>query len=209
MERRNRRLMVGVCFTIATLSAGARPSGQSTALPSPWTSRDIGSPAIAGASSFDQTSGTFSIDAAGADIWGTSDQFHFVYQPLAGDVVITARVNSISAADEWSKAGIMIRSSLDANAAHALAHVSASRGAVFQRRQTVGGVSVATADATTTRAPLWLRIARSGSTVTAFMSSDGTSWTTMGSDTIALDATAYVGLAVTSHNVAQSTSAAV
>ena len=38
-------------------------------------------------------------------------------------------------------------------------------------------------------------------------SSNGTSWTTIGTDTIALGATAYIGLAVTSHNIALATSA--
>jgi regulation of enolase protein 1 (concanavalin A-like superfamily) len=207
MKSRNTRLLVVVCLTIAIFSTGDPMIGQGTAVPSPWASRDIGSPAIAGSATFDQASGTFSIDAAGADIWDASDQFHFVYQPLAGDGVITARVDTLGAADQWSKAGVMIRSSLNADAAHAYALVSAGRGAVFQRRHSVGGTSVATADATTTVAPLWLRMDRSGPTVTASMSSNGTTWTTMGSDTVALDAVAYVGLAVTSHNVAQSTSA--
>ena len=64
MERRNRRLMVVVCFTVAALGGGGWMSAQGTAVPSPWASRDIGSPAIAGTSSFDQASGTFSIGEA-------------------------------------------------------------------------------------------------------------------------------------------------
>jgi regulation of enolase protein 1 (concanavalin A-like superfamily) len=201
--------MVGVCFTIATLYAAGPTIGQGAAVPSPWASRDIGSPAIAGASSFDQASATFTIDAAGADIWGTSDQFHFVYQPLAGDTVITARVDALAAVDSWSKAGVMIRSSLNANAAHAYALVAPGYGTIFQRRQSVGGASVLSSGSGNAVAPTWVRLARSGSTVTASLSSNGTSWTTIGSDTIALGATAYVGLAVTSHNAARSTSAAV
>jgi hypothetical protein len=41
---------------------------------------------------------------------------------------------------------------------------------------------------------------RTGSTLTGSVSSDGASWTTVGSDTIALGTTAMVGLAVTAHN---------
>ena len=48
----------------------------------------------------------------GADIWDTSDQFQFVYQPLQGDVEVIARVASLQYADAWSKAGVMIRESL-------------------------------------------------------------------------------------------------
>jgi hypothetical protein len=45
-----------------------------------------------------------------------------------------------------------------------------------------------------------VRLTRSGTTIKAFSSADGTSWTEIGSDTIALEATVYVGIAVTSHN---------
>ena len=39
----------------------------------------------------------------GIDIWDTSDQFHFVYQPLTGDGTIQARVTSIEETDPWAK----------------------------------------------------------------------------------------------------------
>ena len=207
MKRPNRRFGAVVCFMVGTIAAaGGRSIAQSTAIPSPWTARDIGSPAIAGTSSFDAASGTFSIDAAGTDIWGTSDQFHFVYQTMTGDGVITARVDSVTFAHTWSKAGVMIRSSLSANAAHGFAFVSAGKGAGFQRRPSVGGSSLSTMGSAAV-APEWVRLARSGSVVTASISPNGTTWTTIGSETIALGATAYVGLAVTSHAASQSTSA--
>jgi regulation of enolase protein 1 (concanavalin A-like superfamily) len=179
---------------------------QGAAVPSPWSARDIGSPAIAGTSSYDAASGTFSIDAAGTDIWGTSDQFRFIYQALTGDAVITARVDSVTYAHAWSKAGVMIRSSLSANAAHGFAFVSAGKGAGFQRRPAVGGSSLSTMGSAAVP-PQWVRLARSGSTVTASISSNGTAWTTIGVQTIALGSTAYVGIAVTSHNPSQTTSA--
>src|SRR6185436_7699275 len=91
-----------------------------------WVARDIGAPALAGSASLAQ--GVFTIDAAGSDIWGTSDQFHFVYQPIAGDVDISARIDSLTAADAWSKAGVMIRKSLTPGSAHALATLSSSFG---------------------------------------------------------------------------------
>ena len=51
-------------------------------LPSPWVDTDVGSPALAGSASYN--SGVFTVNGAGADIWGTSDQFNYVNQPLAG-----------------------------------------------------------------------------------------------------------------------------
>ncbi len=66
---------------------------RTTTLPAPWTSRDLGSPALAGSAS--AAGGTFTVAAGGIDIWGTSDQFHFVYQPLQGDVEVIARIASL------------------------------------------------------------------------------------------------------------------
>ena len=54
----------------------------------------------------------------------------------------------------------------------------------------------------------WVRIDRSGDTLTGFVSPDGETWTQMGDPrTIAMDSPALIGLAVTSHNVDQATSA--
>ena len=56
MKRRNRRLVAVVCFMVGTVVAGGGPTrAQSVAVPSPWLAQDIGAPAIAGSSSFDQT----------------------------------------------------------------------------------------------------------------------------------------------------------
>ncbi|MEO6237798.1 MAG: Ig-like domain-containing protein [Vicinamibacterales bacterium] len=173
----------------------------------PWAARDIGSPTLPGSSSFDQSSGTFTIDAAGTDIWGAADQFHFVYQTLTGDGTVVARVNSVSYAQAWSKAGVMIRSSLSPDAAHGYALVSAGKGTAFQRRTTTGAASTTTPGPAGTP-PSWVRITRKSSTITAAVSADGGTWTTIGSDTIALGSTAYVGLAVTSHDPTRATTAA-
>src|SRR5689334_23313767 len=84
-----------------------------TALPSPWLAADVGAPAPSGTSSFDGQ--TMSVTVGGARIGGTSDQFRFVYQQIAGNVEVTARVDSVFYASALSSAGVMIRSSLAAN----------------------------------------------------------------------------------------------
>lgn len=62
-----------------------------------------------GASGF--SSGKFTILGGGADVWGTSYEFHYVSQPLNGDGSITVRVASMEnpAASDYSRAGIMTR----------------------------------------------------------------------------------------------------
>ena len=97
----------------------------------------------------------------------------------------------------------MIRETQNAGSAHAFMLVSAGKGVAFQRRAVTGGTSVSTAGSAST-APRWVRLTRSGNTFTAYESSDGTSWTQVGTDTIPMAKMVYVGLAVTSHNTSAS-----
>src|SRR4029450_8062358 len=108
--------------------------------------------------------GTFTITAGGADIWGQSDQFTFIYQQVSGDVDVVARVDSLIASDPWAKAGVMIRSSLAANAAHGFALVTPGNGVAFQSRLQDGGTSSHTAGPAVA-APRWVRLVRSGSMI--------------------------------------------
>ena len=205
-----RRFRNGLGVSLAALAiwslAVQSSYAQSSTVPAPWSARDIGSPTPVGNGSYDQTSGTFSIDAGGADIWGTSDKFYFVYQQVSGDVDVVARVDSLTQADQWSKSGVMIRASLAANSAHAFSLVSAGKGVAFQRRTQNGGQSTNTAGSSA-KAPQWVRLVRAGTKVTAYVSTNGTSWTSLGSDTIALGTSAYIGIATTSHNSSATTSA--
>lgn len=190
------------------LCVAIAPAARADTVPSPWTGSDIGSPLVSGDGSFDPTSNALTITAAGSDIWGTADQFHFVYQQVSGDVDIVARVDSILQADAWSKAGVMIRSSLSAGAAHAFALVSAQSGVAFQWRAQANGTS-SNLGGGTAAAPRWVRLVRAGGRATAYASADGVAWTTIGSASIAIGTTVYVGLAATSHNPSVATTAVV
>src|SRR5688572_6399293 len=83
----------------------------------PTSSRDIGQVAAAGSTSV--ANGVYTVRASGADVWGTSDEFRFVYGTLDRDGEITARVDSLSATNSWTKAGVMSRETLNANSKHA------------------------------------------------------------------------------------------
>ena len=170
-----------------------------TALPGIWLSQDVG--AVGGSGAAQLSGSTFTVLAAGADIWGTADEFHFVYQTLVGNGSITARVASIETTNDWAKAGVMIRESLNANSRYAMTLVTpaSSNGVRLQYRTNTGGSSTS-AIGTTTAAPYWVRLTRNGNTFTFEGSSNGSSWTTIGTQTIAMGSTAYIGLAVTSHD---------
>jgi regulation of enolase protein 1 (concanavalin A-like superfamily) len=158
---------------------------------------DIGTVGVAGSDSF--SNGTFTIQASGGDIWGTVDSFHYTYQSLSGDGEIKAHLVSLQNTDTWAKAGVMIRETLNADSKHALMAITGGNGAAFQRRTATGGQSVHTGGPLVT-APYWVRLVRSGNTLTGFVSTDGVSWTQVGSDTITMASGVFIGLAVTSHN---------
>lgn len=174
-------------------------------LPNGQQNQDIGGPAIAG--SVQYGNGTYTIRAAGVDIWGTSDQFHFVYRQVTGDVDITARVASLQAVDPWSKAGVMIRETLTGGSRHAFAHATPANNYFLTRRFNISDVSSTTAAASGGSPPGWVRLLRRGNTFDMYRSTDGLTWTAYDSIQISMASTVYVGLAVTSHNASTATTA--
>lgn len=163
------------------------------------TSRDIGQVAAAGSTS--ASNGIYTVRGSGADIWGTADEFRFVYGTLSGDGEITARVDSVTATNPWTKAGVMIRENLTAGSRFAYTFVSSLNGVDFQRRQSAGGsAGTSGPNDRVTRAPHWVRVRRIGNVFTAYVSPDGLAWRQHGSSvTMTMGSTVYAGLAVTSH----------
>jgi regulation of enolase protein 1 (concanavalin A-like superfamily) len=101
----------------------------------------------------------------------------------------------------------MARSSLADDAANVFLMVSPTKYRLTYRA-TDGGDTEATGAATTTNFPQsWLRLSRVGNVFTAYTSTDGKTWTQYASETVVLPSTVYLGLAATSHNTNQTTTA--
>jgi hypothetical protein len=162
-----------------------------------WQHQDIGSVAATGSATSADCNWT--VTGSGVDIWDTADEFHYVYQPLSGDGQIVARVVSVTNTDPWAKAGVMIRETLTGGSKHAMMVVTPGSGNAFQRRLSTGGVSTHTAGSAVT-APYWVRLTRRGNTLTGYESSNGSAWTQVGTDTVSMTSSVYIGLCVTSHN---------
>jgi hypothetical protein len=170
-----------------------------------WQDADIGSVGLAGGSAI--SGGSFTLLGSGADVWGTADAFHFLYQTNAGDGVMIVRVSNQVAADAWSKAGIMIREMVVAGARNVFLAVTPNQGVSFQNRLVANGSTYSTKLAGPV-APYWLRLTRSGATFTAECSANGASWVTVGSSNVTGFATSALwGFAVTAHNNARATAA--
>jgi regulation of enolase protein 1 (concanavalin A-like superfamily) len=168
--------------------------------PPTFQSNDVGAVGAAGRSSTDGT--TYTVTGSGADVWDTVDEFHFFSREVTGDFAFSARVASVQNVDGWTKAGLMLRDGLAANARHAfvLATPTSRRGVAFQRRPATGGISVHTAGPAVAP-PRWIRLVRTGNVISAYerSTSDG-AWTSIGTQTFtSLPATVRVGFAVVSH----------
>src|ERR1700744_5807307 len=81
------------------------------------TSADIGNPKNAGSSSYDEKTQAYSIKGSGSDIWFNSDEFHYTYNKIKGDFILTANFEFTgTCTNGHRKTGWMVRSSADANA---------------------------------------------------------------------------------------------
>ncbi|MES2980779.1 MAG: MBG domain-containing protein [Verrucomicrobiota bacterium] len=163
-----------------------------TALPLPWLATDIGTGMLAGSTSF--SNGIFTQAGSGV-IGNTSDKLRFTYQTLSGDGEITARIINLQNTD-ISLAGVMIRDSLAPNSKQAFMGVTGFNDYRLIRRTSTGG-NINTSNKFGNGSIMWVRLIRSGTTITAYKSSDGTSWSSVGSIKNASFApNCYIGLAV-------------
>lgn len=93
-------------------SSAASPfAAASAGMPEPWSTRDVGEVRIPGAAAFDGE--RFVLEAS-----GTADTYRLVHLPLPGDGTVTARI-VFPLSSQYSKIGVTLRASLDADAAHA------------------------------------------------------------------------------------------
>jgi len=165
-----------------------------------WTDTDIGAVGIAGSAAL--ATPTWTIKGSGADIFGTADAFHFNYQLVSGNIVLTTRVITQQNTDTNAKAGIMARQ--DTTAGSVFYHCFFKPGGTVnvEYRLTAGG-SASAITPVTQAIPEYIKIQNTGTSWSAYTSPDGITWTliTGSTQTLAnLTGTFLVGLTVCSHN---------
>jgi ABC-type transport system involved in multi-copper enzyme maturation permease subunit len=160
-----------------------------------------------------------------------ADSFYFVRQPLAGNGSITVRVTSLtglipsgsargriragsgpstanmhSGLEPWSKAGIILAENTSQGAAYAAMMVTGTHGVRMQYDYTADAPGLA--GVVSSASPRWLRLTRSGDTITGYDSADGTGWTKVGTATLpGLPSTVQAGLFAASPQYTQVVSA--
>jgi hypothetical protein len=162
------------------------------------------------------TNGLATVVPTGPDGEGVADTYEFVHHALSGDATITAQITSLTGATStsqtdvqrglssshpglaaWAKAGLLVTSSTRQGSTYAAVMATGSHGIRFQYDYTH---DTASPDGAATRAtPRWVRLVRSGDTITGYSSADGHRWTEVGSTRLSeLPPTVQVGMFVTS-----------
>ncbi|MFG1615779.1 hypothetical protein ACGFI3_23710 [Nonomuraea wenchangensis] len=149
----------------------------------------------------------------GPDGTAVKDKYYFVHQPLKGNGAITARVSDLTGQMRlpdvvpgvrnvaegvvpWAKAGLLVRQSLKQGTPYAAVMLTGEHGVRMQHNYVhdiPGGPH---------NGPQWLRLTRSGDTVSGYESDDGRTWTEIGTVELAgLPETVEIGLFATSPGV--------
>lgn len=190
------------------------------------TAQDLGFPSEPGTG---LTWGTgFFIAAGGNDIWGNADNGYIVSKPFTGAFDMRARVDSLINGDEWGKATLMARETIDAGSRNQAVLITKNgpyptanepapgpyrNGGVnvynHQWRDTTDGASASKATAeriSPTVFPSWLRLVRESATTNqlkSYISYDGEAWIAFHTYTTPgdpLPETLILGMAVTAHD---------
>ncbi len=160
-----------------------------------WQDAVIGNPGSRG--SHTVAGHSHVIEGAG-DLWGQSDQFHFIYQRISGDGSWIAQVSPQDPNGQPAKAGVMIRSSLSANAPNLFAGVFSGVQSIVCSRRAAGANTVARFGPF---AFTYFKIQRRGNELTGYTSPDGQNWMDLGGPvSIPLGSEPLAGLVVTSGN---------
>jgi hypothetical protein len=158
------------------------------------------------------SAGAYTEIANGSDVYGTADQFHYLYKQWTGNGTIIARVTALANTDINARAGVMFRETTGAGSTEAMMgiHPTASNTITFSHRDSTGATT-STVDNGGVAPTVWLKVVRSGNTFTASTAPDSSgspgSWTQRATQSITMASTILVGLATFSHAAPNTTTA--
>lgn len=160
-------------------------------------SADIGSPAMKGAAEF--SNGQYRITGSGANIWAKQDQFQYVWREIAGNFMVAATLQFLGHGNEHRKAGIMVRQSMDSDAAYADVVIHGNGMPGLQWRSKPGE------DTNTFDLPFdgpgtfKVKLVRTGVRIYMFIAKDGAEPKEIAHTEVSFQNPVLVGLAVCSH----------
>ncbi len=173
-----------------------------TSLGAQWTTVDKD---LVSGTSFSVGSGLLNIAAGGTDTWTANDEYGAIYQSFSGDFEATLRITSQGYANDWSKAGIMVKDDMSTTAAndgytfmvatpanqYSFQYDATADGYLEGNLQAGGQVSL----------PACVRLIKSGTDFSGYYSTDCSTFTQVGTtqSLTTADATQHIGIGNTSH----------
>jgi regulation of enolase protein 1 (concanavalin A-like superfamily) len=141
-------------------------------------------------------SGTLKLEGGGDDIWGTEDEFSFLYQQTSGNFNLKVKVVSLEDTHQDAKGGIMIRETLDDDSKHAHLMLTYDQDRVYFQYRTSTSQSTSNANNSGAGfpAPIWLMLERIDDTIRGSYSTDGSSYVLLDEITVDMTNSVYVGL---------------
>jgi regulation of enolase protein 1 (concanavalin A-like superfamily) len=190
-----RKLLLTCIFAVSAFAQNA-PFGSFT------NSDDVGAPPLKGSVEFDIATGQYKITGSGTDIWGKSDQFHYLYKQLSGNFTVTATASFLTGGIGHRKAVIMLRKTLDADSPFLQLAIHGDGMPAVQFRN-IKADTTNTVDFPIEGPGTWkLRLTRQGSTITVWIAKDGAPLRELGHTSTQLGSPVLVGLGVASHTQA-------
>jgi TolB protein len=163
---------------------------------------DVGAVDPPGSAQFDASTGVYSLTSSGANLWGTTDGFHFVWKKASGDIALAADIDfpvKTGAHSEHRKAILIFRQTLDADSAYADAAVHGSGLTGLQFRQAKGDTTQSIELNIDT--PSSVRLEKRGDTFTLFVSLHGEPLHQSGAAVkLHLDEPFYAGIGLSAHD---------
>jgi TolB protein len=202
MRRQIAFWFAGLAVSVGPIAAPLIAQSSASSLGIFESQSDVGSVTPPGTLAYDASSQVYTVTAAGANLWSTTDGFHFVWKKVSGDVALTADMNFPDASGNPSphrKAILMFRQTLDADGVYADAAQHGSGMTALQYRRIPGAT---TQDIELNiDAPRRLRLEKRGDTITMFLSTGSEPLHQVGASIkLHLDGNFYAGIGVCSHN---------
>ena len=160
---------------------------------------DVGAPKRPGAATYNAASEEYGLSAAGVNMWGQRDEFHFAWKKLRGDFILQARVEFLGpGVDAHRKAGWIVRSSLDADSPYADGVVHGDGLTSLQYRKARGAITDEIESAV--RGADVIQLERKGNSFSFSAARFGDPYTVSRLHDLPLGGAVYVGLFLCSHD---------
>ncbi len=160
---------------------------------------DVGLVRHPGSAVYDQATQQYTLTGSGTNIWGTHDEFHFVWKKIKGDFILRANAQLLGkGVEDHRKIGWMVRASLDTGSKHVNAVVHGDGLTSLQFRRAQGGTTEEI-KSTLTHADV-IQLERKGNTYTMSVARKGETFVTEKIEDLDLGEDVYVGMFICSHN---------